>query len=103
MVTPDATGPIMTATTTLKLPAALKQRLAVLAEESGKSPHSLMLEAIERHVEYEERMRAFVKEALEADREIEHTGAMYAAGDVHAWMERLAQGKKARRPKPWRR
>jgi predicted transcriptional regulator len=43
-----------TTTTTLKPPAALKQRLIALAEESGKSPHSLMVEAIERHIEYEE-------------------------------------------------
>ena len=92
-----------TTSTTLKLPAALKQRLTALAEESGKSPHGLMVEAIERHVEYEERMRAFVAEALEADRDIERTGEVYAAADVHAWLDRLAQGKKARRPKPWRR
>ena len=57
----------MASTTTLKLPAGLKQRLSALAEQSGKSPHGLMLEAIERHVEYEERMRAFVQEAMEAD------------------------------------
>lgn len=93
----------MASTTTLKLPPTLKQRLAALAEESGKSPHSLMIEAIERHIEYEERVRAFVEEALEADRDIERTGEVYAAADVHAWLGRLAQGKKVRRPKPWRR
>jgi len=92
----------MAATTTLKLPAALKQRLMALAEESGRSTHGLMLEAIERHVEYEERMRAFVEEALTAEQDIERTGEIYAAADVHAWLDRLAQGKKARRPKPWR-
>src|SRR5690349_12683103 len=48
-------------------------------------------------------MRAFVAEAMEADRDIERTGELYAAEDVHAWMERLVQGKKPRRPKPWRR
>jgi len=93
----------MASTTTLKLPPTLKQRLAALADESGKSPHSLMIEAIERHIEYEERVRAFVEEALEADRDIERTGEVYAAADVHAWLARLAQGKKVRRPKPWRR
>jgi predicted transcriptional regulator len=92
-----------TTTTTLKLPPKLKQRLTALAEQSGKSAHGLMIEAIERHIEYEERMRAFVAEAIEADRDIERTGEIYAAEDVHAWLERLAQGKKTRRPKPWRR
>jgi hypothetical protein len=62
-----------------------------------------MLEAIERHVDYEERMRAFVEEALTADRAIERTGEVYRADDVHAWIERLARGARAARPKPWRR
>jgi predicted transcriptional regulator len=93
----------MSETTSLKLSPKLKARIAALAEQTGKSPHSLMLEAIERHVAYQERVREFVEEALEADREIERTGEVYAAEDVHAWLERLAQGKKARRPKPWRR
>lgn len=93
----------MASTTTLKLPPALKERVSALAEASGKSPHSVMIEAIERHIEHEEQMRAFVQEALQADRDIERTGEVYAAADVHAWLERLAQGRKVRRPKSWRR
>jgi predicted transcriptional regulator len=92
----------MPATTTLKLPAELKARIVSLAEQTGRSPHSLMLEAIERHIEYEEQVRDFVEEAVAADREIERTGEVYAADDVHAWLERIAQGKKAAKPKPWR-
>lgn len=92
----------MASTTTLKLPPELKSRLAALAKRSGRSAHSLMLEAIERHTTREERMREFVKEALAADRAMERGGEMYAAADVHAWLERLASGKKAARPKPWR-
>jgi len=92
----------MSATTTLKLPTELKARIASLAEQTGRSPHSLMLEAIERHIEYEERVRDFVAEAVAADRDIERTGEVYAADDVHAWLERIAQGKKAPKPKPWR-
>ncbi|MGH8751885.1 MAG: CopG family ribbon-helix-helix protein [Burkholderiales bacterium] len=92
----------MASTTTLKLPSALKQRVAALAKKSGRSPHSLMLEAIQRHTDRGERMREFVKEALAADREIDQTGEMYAAADVHAWLERLAKGKKSLRPKAWR-
>ncbi len=62
-----------------------------------------MVEAIERETAREERMEAFVKEALAADRSIEKTGEVYAARDVHAWLLRLASGKQARRPRPWRR
>jgi hypothetical protein len=61
-----------------------------------------MVEAIERHTAREERMREFVKEALAADRDIDQGGEVYAAADVHAWIERLATGRKAARPKPWR-
>jgi predicted transcriptional regulator len=93
----------MASTTTIKLPPVLKRRVAGIAKQTGRSPHSLMLEAIERHVDYEERMRTFVADALAADRVIERAGEVYRADDVHAWIERLARGKRAPRPKPWRR
>jgi len=93
----------MAATTTLKLPRALKVRVATIARHTGRSAHRLMVEAIERHVDHEERMRAFLDEALAADRAIERTGEVYRAADVHAWIERLARGRKNTRPKPWRR
>ena len=47
--------------------------------------------------------QSFVREALAADADIERTGEVYRAEDVHAWLQRLARGPKARRPKPWRR
>jgi predicted transcriptional regulator len=91
------------ATTSLKLPPRLRTRIAALAKRSGRSAHSLMLEAIARHATHEERMHAFVKEAAAADRTVERGGAVYAADDVHGWLERLATGTRAPRPKPWRR
>jgi hypothetical protein len=48
-------------------------------------------------------MRSFVKDALAADRDIEKSGEVYRAEDVHAWMKRLATGELAPRPSPWRR
>jgi predicted transcriptional regulator len=92
----------MTATTTLKLPEKLKSRIARLARETGRSAHSLMVEALEREVAREERMREFVREALAADAGAEKGAAVYQAEDVHAWLERLARNPKAARPKPWR-
>jgi predicted transcriptional regulator len=92
----------MTATTTLKLPEKLKARIARLAKQSGQSPHSLMLQALEREVARVERMRDFVKAALASDAAAEAGGAVYRAEDIHAWMERLAKGEKAPRPAPWR-
>lgn len=93
----------MTATTTLKLPEKLKARIARLAKETGRSAHSLMVEALEREVAREERMRAFVQEALAADVAVEEGAAVYRAEDVHAWLDRLAHNRKTARPKPWRR
>ena len=92
----------MSSTTTLKLPAELKARIATIAKQTGRSPHSMMVEAIERQTAREERMREFVMEALAADKEIDRTGEVYAAADVHVWLERLAKGNKPARPKQWR-
>ena len=93
----------MADTTTLKLPAKLKARIAKLAKQSGRSAHSLMVQAIERETAREERMRDFVREALASKADVEAGGAVYRAEDVHAWMEKLAKGEKPPRPSPWRR
>jgi len=92
----------MAETTTIRLPPKLRARLRAIAKETDRSVHSLILEAVEKHAAYEEQMRSFVKEALEADSEIDKTGEVYRAEDVHAWAERLAQGTPGPRPKPWR-
>lgn len=92
----------MTTTTTLKLPEKLKARIARLAKQTGRTAHSLMVEALEREVAREERMRDFVREALEADARVEDGAGVYRAEDVHAWLERLARDPKAPRPKTWR-
>jgi predicted transcriptional regulator len=92
----------MASTTTLKLPEKLKARISRLARESKRSAHSLMIEALEREVTREESMKAFVRDALAAKADIETSGSVYRAEDVHAWMERLAKGEKPPRPSPWR-
>lgn len=58
-----------------------------------------MLEALERGVSREERMRQFVHEAVAADAAIKAGARVYRAEDVHAWLERLAQGSKPPRPR----
>jgi predicted transcriptional regulator len=93
----------MAATTTIRLPLKLRARLGAIAKQTGRSAHSLIVEAVERHTAYEEQMRSLVKEALAADVDIEKTGEVYRAEDVHAWMNRLAVGKAGARPTPWRR
>jgi len=91
------------ATTTIRLPPKLRARLGSLAKQTGRSAHSLIVEAVERHAHHEEQMRSLIKEALAADADIEKTGEVYRAEDVHAWMKRLAVSDSVDRPKPWRR
>jgi predicted transcriptional regulator len=93
----------MAATTTIRLPPKLRARLSTLARQTGRSAHSLIVEAVERHAAYEEQLRSLVKEALAGDAEIEKSGEVYRAADVHAWMARLGVGDAVARPKPWRR
>jgi len=90
-------------TTTIRLPPKLRARLQSLARQSGRSAHSLIIEAVERHAAYEEQMRSLVKEAIAADAEIERSAEVYRAEDVHAWMNRLAKGEAPPKPKPWQR
>lgn len=93
----------MVATTTIRLPPELRERLRALSEQTGRSAHSLIVEAVERHTDYEEQLQALVREAIAADARVEETGEVYRAEDVQAWMQRLAKGSRAARPKPWRR
>jgi hypothetical protein len=62
----------------------------------------MIIEAVERHADYEEQMRSLVKEALAADAQIEKSGEVFRGEDVHAWMNRLIADRSAARPKPWR-
>ena len=88
---------------TLKLSRRLKTRIVRLARQTGRAPHAVMLEALERGISREERMRDFVREAMAADAGIEAGADVYRAEDVHAWHERLARSGKVKRPAPWRR
>jgi len=90
--------------TSLKLPAELKARVEALAEAAGKSPHAFMVEAIEQEATRAELYETFLKDALEADSDMERTGLHYAAEDVFQYMTARVEGKRARRPRPrsWR-
>jgi predicted transcriptional regulator len=92
----------MAETTTIRLPPKLRVRLSAIAKETDRSVHSIILEAVERHTAYEEQIRSLVKAALAADAEMDRTGELYRAEDVHAWMQRMAKGAGNQRPKPWR-
>jgi predicted transcriptional regulator len=93
----------MAATTTIRLPPELRARLNALADQTGRSAHSLIVEAVERYADHEEQLQALVAEALAADARVDALGEVYRAEDVQAWVARLAVEPGAPRPAPWRR
>lgn len=92
----------MSVTTTLKLPAELKERITPLAESAGKSAHAWMVEALEQQAVAAEKRLAFVAAALAARAKVAETGLVYPAEHVHAYIRAKARGKKPRRPDPVR-
>jgi len=90
----------MPATTTLKLPDALKSRIASAAENAGKTPHAFMLEALQAQTELAERRREFVNAALLAREEVAQYGLVYDADEVFSYIQALSEGKQVERPAP---
>ena len=91
-------------TTTLKLPPALKRRVASLVRGTDRSAHAFMVEAISAQTRREELRRQFIDQALEADAEMARTGRGYDFADVKDYFEAKLAGRPARRPrlKRWR-
>ena len=90
----------MAATTTLKLPESLKDRIAPLARAAGKTPHAWMVEALEAQVALANLCEAFVDEARAAAAEIDGGGPLYAMEDVAAYLRERAAGAPVARPAP---
>ncbi len=93
----------MAATTTLKLPEALKKRITPLAEAAGKSAHAWLVEAIETQAAAMEKRRVFVEAALASEAEVEKTGRVYKSDDVLAWFVARSSGKKVPKPRSYKR
>ena len=93
------------AATSLKLPDALKERIATLVEGTNRTPHGFMVEAIEQATAREELRRRFGEEAALAEAETDKTRKAFEATSVFEYFEKRAQGKRALRPRPkaWRR
>lgn len=92
------------ATTTLKLPPELKERIASVVDGTGKSPHAFMVEAIEQQTRLAEQRRSFIADALKAREHAMRTSKAYALDDVKRYFTARLSGKPARRPrlKRWR-
>ena len=90
----------MSATTTLKLTDDLKSRIAVAAEQAGKTSHAFMVEALQMQTELAERRREFVQSALLAEQEVAQYGLVYDADEVFSYLRDRLAGRPAQEPKP---
>jgi predicted transcriptional regulator len=86
--------------TSVKLPSALKARVAELSHCEGKTVHAWLVEAIAQQVARSEMREVFIADALTAADAIDAGAAVYAAEEVHAYLISRASGVRARRPRP---
>jgi predicted transcriptional regulator len=91
------------ATTSLKLPDNLKQRISTLAEAVGKTPHAFMVEALTEQTERAEKRQTFLQSAQQARQHYEETGIAYAAEDVHQYLKAKITGQSPPAPQPIKR
>ncbi len=85
-------------TTTIRLPEALKARIAAAAKRAGTTPHSFILEAIAEKAEQEERRAEFNQIAEERYARIVATGKAIPWSEMRSYLEDRTAGGKARRP-----
>lgn len=88
------------ATTSLKLPDALKERVVKLAEASGKTPHAFMVEAINAETERTEKYQDFLARAMASKKHYDETGIAYDADEVNAYFRAKIQGIDLPKPQP---
>jgi predicted transcriptional regulator len=91
-------------TTTLRIPPHLRDRLMKLAEKAGRTPHSLMLDAITQKVEEEELRASFAEEADARFAEMVASGVGIPWHDMRGYLKARSAGKRTAAPKgrKWR-
>ncbi|PKO92059.1 MAG: CopG family transcriptional regulator [Betaproteobacteria bacterium HGW-Betaproteobacteria-10] len=87
-------------TTTIRLPEALKSRIANLAAQAGTSTHNLILEAIAEKTEQLERQNDFHATAESRYENILATGETIAWSEMRQYLESRAKGLPASPPTP---
>lgn len=88
-----------TTPTSIKLPAELRDRLQNLAQARKRTPHALMLQALETFVTREEQREALRQEALAAHEAFALTGLHVTAREADAWLAELEAGNDVEPPK----
>lgn len=84
---------------TLKLDKDIKDRLKKLGEARDRTPHWLMLDAVRRYVEYEEKREAFRSEILTDYAQYQRDGLHATEEEANAWLSQLTNGIDSEPPK----
>lgn len=72
--------------TSLKIDNALRARVQNLANERQRSPHGIMLEAIQQYLDREEARESFKNEALASWKSYQETGRHLTVEEARAWL-----------------
>jgi len=83
----------------VKMPPNLRDRIQALAQARRRTPHSLMLQAIESYLDREEKREALRQEARLAHEHYVQTGLHLTNAEVVEWMDKIIQGGKPPLPK----
>ena len=86
------------ATTTIRLPADLKERVTRAAEYAGTTSHAFILDAIAERVDELERRNDFHATAEQRYAEIIASGKTIPWTDMRAYLEKRLAGRQAPRP-----
>ena len=85
-------------TTTVRLPADLKKRLADVAEQAGMTSHALIVEAISDRVEADEARNRLLDEADRRYAAIAKTGQTVPWSEMRRYLERRVAGERIDAP-----
>jgi predicted transcriptional regulator len=88
----------MSATTSLKLPDALKSAIAKVAAFEGKTAHALMLDTLQAAMEDALARQQFYAEGEAAYQDSLRSNAVFGGADVKAYILNRAAGGKSGRP-----
>ena len=83
----------------VRITPALHARIASLAETRKRTPHAVMLQALESYVAREEKREAWRQEGIAAWEEYQRTGLHLTNAEVKQWLSQLAAGNNVEPPK----
>ena len=82
----------------VRITPALHARIADLAQARKRTPHSLMVQALESYVTREEKREAWRQEGVAAWEEYQRTGLHLTNAEVKEWLAQLAAGNNVEPP-----